>query len=337
MVCRIRQDPSNVSSPAAFRGSGAAAPNYTGVGNYPSSAVDSRPLPHSGPPSRATRRGAAGHASARRVQEDLIAPLIPTTSSHEIPSSCPALLELLAARPQPAVVWYGPEGERVELSGRVLQNWAVKLIGLLREEVELVRGATVLVDTTPHWKAAAVVLACRALGAEPRITRRDAAADSAADVGADADPALVVTDRPAAWERSPALGDAELAALSPGLLDGSWAEVAGEELPAWVLDVSAEVRQHPDQLVEPLEELPLPALDLEALDRLDGLMVLEADAATTASSVAADWARWALRGWTTQTAAELLSLWARGRPAVLVDAEPGGPQWERALADESVG
>ncbi|WP_246160982.1 TIGR03089 family protein [Nesterenkonia halophila] len=262
---------------------------------------------------------------------------------------------MLAARPQPAVVWYGPEGERVELSGRVLHNWAVKLIGLLREEVELVRGATVLVDTPPHWKAAAVVLACRALGAEPRITRRDAAADSAADVGADAESALVVTDRPAAWERSAALGDAELAALSPGLLDGSWAEVAGEELPAWVLDVSAEVRQHPDQLVEPLEELPLPALDaaartvpdgsggsagpddLEALDRLDGLMVLEADAATTASSVAADWTRWALRGWTTQTAAELLSLWARGRPAVLVDAEPGGPQWERALADESVG
>ncbi|WP_010524679.1 TIGR03089 family protein [Nesterenkonia sp. F] len=249
-------------------------------------------------------------------------------------------MELLAARPQPAVVWYGADGERVELSGRVLQNWAVKLIGLLREEVELVRDATVLVDAAPHWKAAAVVLACRALGAEPRIAGLD---DAAAYAAADAEPALVVTDRPAAWERSAALGDAELAALSPGLLDASWAEALGEELPAWVLDVSAEVRQHPDQLMEPLEELPLPAPDgLDGLDELadlDGLVVLagQPDAATTASTAAAEWNRWALRGWTTETAAELLGVWARGRPAVLVDAEPGGPQWERALADESVG
>lgn len=247
-------------------------------------------------------------------------------------------MELLAARPQPAVVWHGPDGDRVELSGRVLQNWAIKLVGLLREEADLDAGATVLVDAAPHWKAAAVVLACRALGAEPRIGGLQGSGRAAVD----APPALVVTDRPASWERAEALGDAELAALSPGLLDASWAEAVGEELPAWVLDVSAEVRQHPDQLIEPLEELPLPALDPAAearLDELDGLVVLDAEQAegTTATTAASGWSRWGLRGWSTETAAELLGLWARGRPAVLVDAEPGGPQWERALADESVG
>ncbi len=105
--------------------------------------------------------------AARRNQHD-------TThigsASRNVPEDFPQLLELLGSRPQPAVVWYGSPGaqdssepERVELSGRVLQNWAVKLIGLFREELEEVfEGSAqpvVLVDSAPHWKAAAVILA----------------------------------------------------------------------------------------------------------------------------------------------------------------------------------
>ncbi|WP_258935143.1 TIGR03089 family protein [Nesterenkonia pannonica] len=144
------------------------------------------------------------------------------------------LLDRLSASPRPAAVWYdGHSGERVELSGRVLANWAVKLINLLSTEWEITPQTHLIVDMPPHWKAAAVHVAARALG--PAAVRCDAAADPEQ---------LVVTSDPQSWIAGGTEFD-ELAGVSLGLLDSSFEEVGGEPLPAWALDISAEVRQHP--------------------------------------------------------------------------------------------
>ena len=43
--------------------------------------------------------------------------------------SIPTLLSTLrtSQATSPALVWYGPEAERIELSGRVLDNWVAML------------------------------------------------------------------------------------------------------------------------------------------------------------------------------------------------------------------
>lgn len=256
-------------------------------------------------------------------------PLSLSSSSHEVPRDFPALFELLASRPRPSVIWYGPTGDRVELSGRVLQNWAVKLAGLLREEVDLEPGDRVLIHVAPHWKACAALLAAGALGCEVAL----GPADSPGRPGEA--PALVITDRPDKWMDSDALGDAELAAVSPGLRDASYAEAVGEELPGWVLDVSAEVRQHPDQLLTPLPQVPLPEAPTSARDVL---CAAEQDLGPVREA-AATWSAWRLVPWDRDAAAALLTTWAQGRTTVMVRAgaegSPAG-QWETALRNEGV-
>ena len=51
----------------------------------------------------------------------------------------PPVLTLLDAwsggQGAPALTWYGPDGERVELSQRVLANWVTKAMNLLTDVV----------------------------------------------------------------------------------------------------------------------------------------------------------------------------------------------------------
>lgn len=269
-------------------------------------------------------------------------PLTLSTDPHEAPSNFPALMELLGSRPQPAVVWYGSADERVELSGRVLQNWAIKLVGLFRDEVELEPGTEVVVDAAPHWKACAAILAVSALGCPVTLSREQQPLDQQPRSGEEI--GLVITDRPLAWEASEALGEAELAALSPGLLDDSYADATGEELPGWVLDISAEVRQHPDQLLEPLPEVPLPPPtpggSADAGTR-PGRHVVCAEAEDLAAVVPAQpWTAWRAQAWQREAPAVMLDAWARGGTVVLVDAGAAdGRQalWSTVLRNEGVG
>ena len=268
-----------------------------------------------------------------------MSPLTLGNSAHEAPAGFAELLELLGSRPQPAVVHYsagpagggtphgsrpaaaapastpeaGPAGgaettpeERVELSGRVLANWANKLIGLFTDEHDLSEDDTVLVDMQLHWKAAAVVLAAGALGAQVQL-----AAPGDADAHGDAQ--LVVTDRPLELIGTPMLGKAELAAVSHGLLDDSFAEATGQQIPAWVTDVSAEVRQYPDQLLAPLPAVALPP---GASTSDGGPLVLSA--------------------WTPQSCQQMLGTWGAGGVVVLFSGEPGGAGWETMLRNEGI-
>jgi len=67
---------------------------------------------------------------------------------------------------QPRLTWYGPDDERVELSGRVLANWVTKATNLLVEEGEVEPGTRVLLDVPVHWRAIVWGLATWCAGGE---------------------------------------------------------------------------------------------------------------------------------------------------------------------------
>lgn len=282
----------------------------------------------------------------------------------QVPEDHAGLLRLLAERPGPALIWHrapdpttdadgAPAGDdragqvsqgppRVELSGRVLENWAVKMIGLLSEEMDLQPGDLVLIDSVPHWKAAAAALAASTLGCRVRLTGADSSADTGDALYSTSDapqePRLVLTDDPARWEDSEALGDAELAALSPGLLDSSFQEAVGHQLPAWVLDVSAEVRQQPDQLLTPLPEAPLPELALpnQLETPSSGCLITDTDVEITTA------AAWTLHRWDDDTLPRMLSIWARSGRVILWQGphtQPDGqllPEFTRMCREEGI-
>lgn len=228
-----------------------------------------------------------------------MAPLSLSGPAGSVPTDFAHLLDLLGSQPQPAVVFYSADDSRVELSGRVLSNWAVKLIGLFSEEYDLSESDVVLLDSPAHWKAAAVLLAASAMGSEVAVGSAD-------------DPQVIITDRPTAWIGSARLGQAELGALSAGMLDASFEEATGEALPAWVLDVSAETPQQPDQLLAPLEPVPLP----QTAEAPPSPLVLT--------------------DWQPDSAAAMVSTWAHGGVVVLFEGEASGPRWEQMRRNEGL-
>ncbi len=157
------------------------------------------------------------------------------------PQDVPALLRaLLADDPgRPRLTWYGPDPERVELSGRVLDNWVAKTANLLVEELDAGPGSTVAVDLPPSWRTAVWLLATWSAGACAAVVdggRPVAAAD------------VVVTATPQAHAGIPGrLVAVALPALAVRF-DGP--------LPPGALDAAAEVRSYGDVFLPPV--LPAP-------------------------------------------------------------------------------
>ncbi|UXM92985.1 TIGR03089 family protein [Paenarthrobacter sp. JL.01a] len=125
----------------------------------------------------------------------------------------------------PRLTWYGPDSERVELSGRVLDNWVAKTSNLLQDELDAEPGMAIRLDLPAHWKSFVWALAAWQLGME--VVLDDTSAD------------LLVTDKPddgagAGFDAVVAVPLAALAMRWPG------------ELPSGVVDYAAEVRSHGD-------------------------------------------------------------------------------------------
>ncbi|MDO5617502.1 TIGR03089 family protein [Kocuria sp.] len=115
-------------------------------------------------------------------------PMMPT-SSHHRPRTVSAIFERLAAQPTPAVVFYGHDGGRVELSGRVFENWVAKTANLLMDDLGLMTGDRTLVEPSMHWRNAVVMAAAWRIGATVELRTPD---ESQSSVGAGEPAALAV-------------------------------------------------------------------------------------------------------------------------------------------------
>jgi uncharacterized protein (TIGR03089 family) len=140
------------------------------------------------------------------------------------------LHQLLADPGRPRVTWYGPDGERVELSGKVLLNWVSKTANLLVDELDAEPTTTVGLDLPAHWRTVSWLLATWAVGGHAVV-----APEKPVDV--------LVTTRPTAGNLPES--DHVVAVTLPALAT-SWAGTSKAGLPAGVVDAAAEVRTQPD-------------------------------------------------------------------------------------------
>lgn len=132
------------------------------------------------------------------------------------PMPLPRLLARLAAASQPRLTWYGPDDERVELSGPVLDNWVTKTANLLVEEYEAGPGSEVFLDLPVHWRSVIWAMATWRVGASTALDGNALRSD------------VVVTDRPEAHEGAnvvavalPALARSFDRPLPPGAVDAT--------------------------------------------------------------------------------------------------------------------
>jgi uncharacterized protein (TIGR03089 family) len=154
------------------------------------------------------------------------------------PTTVTDLVDLLAARGgQPALTWYGDDGERIELSGAVVGNWVAKTVNLLVEEFDAEPGTAVLVDLPVGWRQAVWALAAARCGAVPTLL--DPTVDAAVDP-VDGGCEVVVTSRPAAWEGT----SAELVAVALPAL----ARTFDGELPPGAVDAARAVMSYGDAI-----------------------------------------------------------------------------------------
>lgn len=138
-------------------------------------------------------------------------------------SLIPDLLAQLSASSRPALVQY--DAGRVELSGKVLAQWAYKSANLFLEE-GIGTGDVVSLDLPVHWRAVPFALGAWLQGAAVATTAIDGVT-------------ALVTDRPeaATTDTVIAVPDGALAlgwdgpALAPGVLDGAADVAAQADLP----------------------------------------------------------------------------------------------------------
>jgi uncharacterized protein (TIGR03089 family) len=227
---------------------------------------------------------------------------------------------------RPRLTWYGDDGERIELSGAVLDNWVSKTANLLVEEFDAAPGVTVLLDLPVHWRTAVWALAAWRCGATVRVP--------SADGGAHGDPAdVVVTTAP---ERHAGARDVVAVAL-PAL-----ARSFPGTLPRGAVDAASAVMTYADVvLAAPAPDPAAPALEAGTV------AVAHADLfpwAAGAPAGAGPGARVLVRGDAPLPDAlrRLLAVWADGGSVVLtsaataaaLDADPA--RRERLVAQEGV-
>ena len=138
----------------------------------------------------------------------------------------------------PRLTWYGPDSERVEFSGRVLENWVAKTANYLVDELDAEPGTVIALDLPLHWRSVVWMLATWAVGATA-VT-----ADAAGLDFSSTDASIIATASPAAVHSQlpGAKGDPLVVAVALPALQMRWMG----ELPPRTLDYSGDVRSHAD-------------------------------------------------------------------------------------------
>lgn len=243
---------------------------------------------------------------------------MPLSQPRPAASVADVLSALISDPGRPRLTWYGPAGERIELSGAVLDNWVSKTTNLLVEELDAGPGTRVLLDLPPHWRTVVWALAAWRVGATVATDAHAAAAT--ADV--------VVSDRPGGL--APARGAGVVAVALPALarrFDG--------DLPAGALDAAQSVMTYGDVVgwapaVEPAE----PALEVGATPvPHTGLVAAAAGAAPVPAGSRTLLPVTDERGATASTLLATLGVLAGGGSVVLLRPEPGDPAEQAARAE----
>ena len=130
---------------------------------------------------------------------------------------------------RPRLTWYddhegATQGERIELSGRVLANWTAKAANLLQDDLDIGPGSRVALDLPAHWRAAYWLFAIWSVGAEAVVGGAD---------GSD----VVITSRPSA-------GPVPVVAVTLAGLARAW---AGDPLPSGAIDEAKELATYGDR------------------------------------------------------------------------------------------
>jgi uncharacterized protein (TIGR03089 family) len=250
---------------------------------------------------------------------------VPPTNPRRAAGLAHVLSALLSEPGHPRLTWYGPAGERIELSGAVLDNWVSKTTNLLVEELDAGPGTRVLLDLPPHWRTVVWALAAWRVGAA--VVTTDGGVEQDGTVADDVD--VVVSDRPGALALP--RGAAVVAVALPALarrFDG--------DLPAGALDAAQSVMTYGDVIGwAPVAEPDRPALgDLPHA----ALLAAAADAAPvpdgsrTLLTVGDD------RTTTAPTLLAVLGVLAEGGSVVLLRPEPGedAARVERVVTTERV-
>ncbi|MDQ0733996.1 TIGR03089 family protein [Arthrobacter agilis] len=218
----------------------------------------------------------------------------------------------------PRLVWHGRDG-RIELSGRVFDNWVAKSSNLLVDELDATDASRVAVDLPPHWKSLALAFACWQVGA--LVVLSDDTASPAA--GAD----IVLTSRAVPAVDPPGL----LVCVALGSLALAW----DGPLPHGAVDFAAEVRSHGDVYLGQTGDDDAPLLDTggRILTSRDLLASVTLPAGADGG---ADGPTLLLEPGTDlqQALATALAVWTQG--GVLVLVEDGVPVTDRLLAGERV-
>ncbi|MFH5824187.1 TIGR03089 family protein [Georgenia sp. AZ-5] len=232
----------------------------------------------------------------------------------------------------PRLTWYGADGERTELSGRVLANWVTKAANLLIEEADAEPGTKVVLDLPVHWRSLVWALATWTAGAQLVLPGTE---DS------DGEAQVVVTHRPGEAPGEDA-ADLVLAVALPALAM-RW---DGDDLPGGVVDAAAEVMTYGDALSyvsEPEDDdLALTSDDLEATyGELTSWATGSAELGDGAAADDADDEAAPVRvlvspGTIEQLLEQALAVWRSGGSLVL--AEPGTPaeRLDRIAQEERV-
>ena len=134
---------------------------------------------------------------------------------------------------RPRLTWYGDGGERIELSGAVLENWVSKTANLLVEEFDAGPRVRILLDLPPHWRTVVWAFAAWRVGACVVLPPDPTSPSSDVDVDA------VVTDRPDRFGREAPVVAVALPALARSF---------GAALPAGAIDAAAAVMTYGDVL-----------------------------------------------------------------------------------------
>jgi len=230
------------------------------------------------------------------------------------------LAEILRSDPgRPRVTFYedtaGPtQGERIELSGKVLANWVSKAGNALQDEYDLGPGSRIRLCLPPHWRALYWALAVWSVGAT-------------VDLAGGPAPDLLICDDAdeLAATAGPPSGDVVLVTL------GALARAHPGPVPTAAMDEARELATYGDQLVALAEP------------DLDDLALVTAGAQTPYRSVVPqrDWpamTRVSLAGDLPQVLESALAAWAVDGSVVLArnGRRAGGEAQRERLTSERV-